>query len=335
MIVCFGEIMLRLSTPNQERIMQTRQLDVQYGGSEANVAVSLAQLGATSSFITRVPATELGQAALSEVRRYNVETSLSIFGGERLGLYFLETGTGNRPSKVIYDRANSGMAMLERGMIDWDKIFSKGVLQYAPTWLHWSGITPAISQSAADATLEAIEKAQQYGLKISCDLNYRSNLWSYDKLPSDIMPQLLSGCDVMLGDGDTLKTYFGIQGTGYEDIIEKTFLKFPKLKFIAMTARKAFHASHNAYKGFLHDRKKMYESREYDIPDINDRIGAGDAFMASLIFQLSKNAEPQFATDFATAAAALKHTIPGDFNLVSEKEIEALMKGNTGGKVSR
>lgn len=328
-IICFGEIMLRLSTPNQERILQTRQLEVQYGGSEANVAVSLAQLGAISTFITRIPATELGQAALAEVRRYNVETSLSVFGGERLGLYFLETGTGNRPSKVIYDRVNSGMASLKCGMIDWEKVFENA------TWLHWSGITPAISQDAADATLEAIEAAQRHGLHISCDLNYRSNLWKYGKLPSDIMPQLLRGCDVMLGDGDTMKTYFGIQGIDYQDIIEKTFFAFPKLKYIAMTARRAFNASHNAYKGFLHDGKTMYESKEYDIPDINDRIGAGDAFMASLIFQLSKNAPPQYATDFAAAAAALKHTIQGDFNLVSETEIEALMRGNTGGKVNR
>ena len=328
-IVCFGEIMLRLSTPNQERILQTRQLEVQYGGSEANVAVSLAQLGAISTFITRIPPTELGQAALAEVRRYNVETSFSVFGGDRLGLYFLETGTGNRPSKVIYDRGNSGMASLKRGMIDWEKVFENA------TWLHWSGITPAISQDAAEATLEAIEAAQRQGLRVSCDLNYRSNLWKYGKLPSDIMPELLKGCDVMLGDGDTMKTYFGIEGADYQDIIEKTFSAFPKLKYIAMTARRAFNASHNAYKGFLHDGKTMYESKEYDIPDINDRIGAGDAFMASLIFQLSKNTPPQYVTDFAAAAAALKHTVQGDFNLVSETEIEALMKGNTGGKVSR
>lgn len=328
-IICFGEIMLRLSTPNQERILQTRHLDVQYGGSEANVAVSLAQLGAESSFVTRVPATELGQAALSEVRRYNVETNLSVIGGERLGLYYLETGTGNRPSKVIYDRTNSGMATLERGMINWDNTFKNA------NWLHLSGITPAISKSAAEATLEAIEAAQRHGLTVSCDLNYRSNLWNYGTLPSEIMPQLLRGCNVMLGDGDTMSTYFGIQGVDYQDIIKKSFDSFPKLKYIAMTARRAFHASHNAYKGFLHDGDTMYESREYDIPDINDRIGAGDAFMASLIFQLSKNAPPQYATEFATAAAALKHTIQGDFNLVSETEIIALMKGNTGGKVSR
>ena len=328
-IICFGEIMLRLSTHNQDRLLQTRQMEVQYGGSEANVAVSLAQLGAVAAFMTRLPATELGQAALAEVRRYNVETNLSVFGGDRLGLYYLETGKGNRPSKVIYDRQHSSMATLTCGMIDWEKALDNA------TWLHWSGITPAISQSAADVTLEAIEMAQKKGLMISCDLNYRSNLWKFGKHPSDIMPQLLQGCDVMLGDGDTMGTYFNIKGADYQEIIEKTFLTFPKLKYIAMTARRAFHASHNAYKGFLHNGKTLYESREYDIPDINDRIGAGDAFMASLIFQLSKEAPPQYVIDFAAAAAALKHTVQGDFNLVSEKEIEALMGGNTGGKVSR
>lgn len=328
-IICLGEIMLRLSTHNQERILQTRQLEVQFGGSEANVAVSLAQWGPKTSFITRVPATELGEAALSEVRRYKVDTSLSVMGGERLGLYFLEPGTGNRPSKVIYDRANSGMATLERGMIDWDKAFENA------TWLHWSGITPAISQKAADATLEAIEAAQRHGMTVSCDLNYRRNLWKYGKHPSEIMPQLLRGSNVLLGDGDAISTCFGIEGDDYQDIIKKTFLEFPKLKYIAMTARKAFHATHNAYKGFLHDGETMYESREYDIPDINDRIGTGDAFMAGLIFQLAQNALPQYVVDFAAAAAALKHTIQGDFNLVSVAEVESLIQGSTGGRVSR
>lgn len=328
-IICLGEIMMRLSTHNQERILQTRQLEVQFGGSEANVAVSLAQWGPKTSFITRVPATELGEAALSEVRRYKVDTNLSVMGGERLGLYFLEPGTGNRPSKVIYDRNNSGMATLEPGMIDWDKAFENA------TWLHWSGITPAISQKAADATLEAIEAAQRRGLTVSCDLNYRRNLWKYGKHPSEIMPQLLRGSNVLLGDGDAISTCFGIEGDDYQDIIKKTFLEFPKLKYIAMTARRAFHATHNAYKGFLHNGETMYESREYDIPDINDRIGTGDAFMAGLIFQLAQNSPPQYVTDFAAAAAALKHTIQGDFNLVSVAEVEALIGGNTGGRVSR
>lgn len=343
MIICFGEIMLRLTPPNQERLLQMRQLDVQFGGSEANVAVSLAQFGAKVEYVTRVPSTEIGHAALGEVRRYGVDTTPSVYGGDRLGLYYLEMGAGNRASKVIYDRANSGMASLQKGMIDWASVFK------TTTWFHWSGITPAISQSAADATLEAIHAAREAGITVSCDLNYRANLWKYGKTPADIMPELMKGCDVMLGDGDTIDTYFGIKGNDYLDVIEKTFEAFPKLQYIAMTARKAYHASHNAYKGFLHNRKTLFESREYDIPDILDRIGAGDAFMGGLIYCLSNQTPPplrresygqyesveQYAVNFATATAALKHSVRGDFNLVSVSEVESLMSGNTGGKVSR
>lgn len=329
MIICFGEIMLRLTPPNQERLLQMRQLDVQFGGSEANVAVSAAQFGAKTGYVSRVPATELGHAALGEVRRYGVDTTPSVLGGDRIGVYYLEMGAGNRSSKVIYDRANSGMASLQKGMIDWDSIFKTA------TWFHWSGITPAISQSAADATLEAIEAAQKAGITVSCDLNYRANLWKYGKTPAEIMPQLLKGCDVMLGDGDTIDTYFGIKGSDYLDVMEKTFKAFPKLKYIAMTARKAYHASHNAYKGFLHNGTTLFESTEYDIPDILDRIGAGDAFMGGLIYCLAGGKTPQYSVDFATATAALKHSVRGDFNLVSVSEVESLMGGNTGGKVSR
>lgn len=329
MIICFGEIMLRLTPPNQERLLQMRQLDVQFGGSEANVAVSIAQFGGKTAYVSRVPSTELGHAALGEVRRYGVETTPSVWGGDRLGLYYLEMGAGNRASKVIYDRANSGMASLEKGMIDWAAIFQTA------TWFHWSGITPAISQTAAEATLEAIKEAQKAGITVSCDLNYRANLWKYGKTPADIMPELLEGCNVMLGDGDTIDTYFGIKGIDYLDIMEKTFEAFPRLKYIAMTARKAYHASHNAYKGFLHNRTTLFESKEYDVPDILDRIGAGDAFMGGLVYCLSEGKTPQYAVDFSTATAALKHAVRGDFNLVSVSEVESLMGGNTGGKVSR
>lgn len=336
MIICFGEIMLRLTPPNQERLLQMRQLDVQFGGSEANVAVSLAQFGAKVQYVSRVPGSEMGHAALGEVRRYGVDTTPSVYGGDRLGLYYLEMGAGNRSSKVIYDRANSGMASLQKGMIDWADMFKTA------TWFHWSGITPAISQSAADATLEAIQAAREAGITVSCDLNYRANLWKYGKTPADIMPELMKGCDVMLGDGDTIDTYFGIKGNDYLEVMEKTFEAFPKLQYIAMTARKAYHASHNAYKGFLHNRKALFESREYDIPDILDRIGAGDAFMGGLIYCLSHPTPPpqyesveQYAVNFATATAALKHSVRGDFNLVSVTEVESLMGGNTGGKVNR
>ena len=328
MIICFGEIMLRLSPPNNLRMAQARSLDVQYGGSEANVAVALAQFGAQSAYVTRVPDSEVGRSSLGELKKYGVDTSLTVFGGKRLGLYYLEVGAGNRSSKVVYDREGSGMATLQEGMIDWHHIF-KGA-----TWFHWSGITPAISQSAADATLEAIKIANESGIIVSCDLNYRGNLWQYGKKPSEIMPELLNGCAVMLGDGDTIDTYFDIKGSDYKEVFEKTFQRFPKLQYIAMTARRAFHASHNAYKGFLHDGKTLYESREFDVPDIIDRIGAGDAFMGGLIYCLQKNDTPQYCVDFAAATGAMKHSIHSDFNLATVAEVESLMKGNTGGKVS-
>jgi 2-dehydro-3-deoxygluconokinase len=329
MVVCFGEIMLRLTPPNNMRIAQTTSYDAQYGGSEANVAVSLAQFGAPAAYATRIPKNDVGQAALNELRKYGVDTTPSVFGGDRIGVYYLEMGAGARGSKVIYDRANSGMATLKKRVIDWKKVF-KGA-----TWFHWSGITPAISQSAADATLEAIETAKKMGLTVSCDLNHRANLWQYGKHPSKIMPDLLRGCDVMLGDGDTIDLYFNLKGKDYTEVFNKTFEAFPNLKYIAMTARKAYHASHNAYKGFLHNGTALFESKEYDIPDILDRIGGGDAFMAGLVFKLYQNEPPQLAIEFATAAATLKHYVHGDFNLSSVQEVESLMKGNTGGRVSR
>jgi 2-dehydro-3-deoxygluconokinase len=329
MVICFGEIMLRLSPPHNLRIAQATQLDIQVAGSESNVAVSLAQFGLPAAYVTRVPDTDISQLALSTLKKYGVDTTPSVFGGDRLGIYYLEIGVGSRGSKVIYDRANSGMATLKKGMIDWEKVFQN------TAWFHWSGITPAISQTAADATLEAIEIAGQMGLTVSCDLNYRANLWQYGKHPNEIMPDLLRGCDVMLGDGDTIDLYFNLKGKDYSEVFSKTFDAYPNLKYIAMTARKAYHASHNAYQGFLHDKTTLFQSKEYDIPDILDRIGGGDAFMAGLIFKLYQNESPQLAVEFATAAATLKHYIHGDLNLSTVAEVESLMKGNTGGRVSR
>lgn len=332
-ILCFGEIMMRLTPPNHQKIAQATSLDIQYGGSEANVAVSLAQFGLKSAYTTRVPNTDLGRAALGELAKYGVDTTPSVFGGARLGLYFLEMGAGLRGSKVVYDRAHSGVASLEKGMIDWENALN-GV-----TWLHWSGITPAVSQSAAEVTLEALKTAQKMGITVSCDLNYRANLWQYGKHPAEIMPELLQNSNVMLGDGDTIDLYFGIKGANYAEVFEKTAAAFPNLDYLAMTARKAFHASHNTYKGFLYSKHfendKMIASKEYDMPEILDRIGGGDAFMAGLIYGLAKNTPPQYAIEFATAAAILKHYVNGDFNLSSLSEVEALVNGNTGGRVSR
>jgi 2-dehydro-3-deoxygluconokinase len=328
--LCFGELLLRLSAPNHLRLSQSASLDVQFTGSEANVAVSLAQFGSPTRFITCVPDNEVGKMGLSLLKKLDVDTQLCVLSGERLGLFYFEMGIGHRASKVLYDRAHSSLATIAKGEIDWHKAF-EGI-----SWFHWSGITPAISQAAADATLEALQVAKELNITISCDLNYRSSLWKYGKQPSEIMPQMVQYCDVLLGDGDTIDTYFGVKELIYNDLALKTFDVFPKLQYIALTARKAIHASHNTYKGFLHDKTTMYESKEYDIPDILDRLGTGDAFMAGLIHTLQTTEKSsQYAVDFAAASATLNHAIYGDFNLITEGEVVAVMQGNTGGKVHR
>lgn len=329
-IICFGEIMLRLSPPDSLRLVQAHSFDAIYGGSEANVAVSLAQLGLPAAYITRVPDHELGYAALGAVARYGVDTGPCAFGGERIGVYFLEMGAGRRSSKVLYDRQGSGMATLMPGMIDWRKALEN------TSWLHWSGITPALSQGAADATLEALQIATELNVRISCDLNYRDKLWKYGKTPAQIMPELVRHTDVLLGDATAFDICFGIQAAGQEALLKSVAEQFPRLRHIAISSREGFSASHNTYRGLLFDGKNTYESRTYELPDMLDRIGGGDAFMAGLIFGLRQAlADPQEVIEFAAAAAALKHYVKGDFNLSTETEVRSLMAGNMGGRVSR
>lgn len=330
-IVCFGEIMLRLSPPDGLRFLQANTFDANYGGSEANVAVSLAQWGIPSSFVTRVPDNELGRAALGAVTRHGASTQNCIFGGERLGLYFLEPGVGRRGSKVLYDRQNSGMASLEPGMIDWRK-----ALQDA-TWLHWSGITPALSHSAADATLEALQFAAELQLPVSCDLNYRDKLWKYGKSPAEVMPQLMEHTHLILGDALTFDLYFGMKNADETALLHNVHDRFPQLQYVAMSSREGISATHNTYRGVLFDGETVHHSRTYDLPDMLDRIGSGDAFMAGLVFSLRNGltAHPQDAIEFAAAAAAWKHYVRGDANLATEHEVRSLMAGNMGGWVSR
>lgn len=331
-ILCFGEIMLRLSPPDGLRFAQAHCFDAVFGGSEANVAVSLAQLGLPSAYATRVPDSELGRAALGALARYGVDVQRVAFGGERLGLYFLEMGAGLRSSKVLYDRQNSGMASLAPGMLDWRKILD------GATWLHWSGITPALSQSAADATLEALEIAAEMRLRVSCDLNYREKLWKYGKTPAQIMPRLVALTDVLLGDATAFGICLGIPTQGLEDseMLRRVAEQFPRLSQLAMTSRAGFSASHNTYKGALFDGKNLHRSQAHDLPDMLDRVGSGDAFMAGLIFGLHKM--PGTAAEiveFAAAAAALKHYVRGDFNLSTEQEVRARMAGEAAGRVNR
>lgn len=243
-VICFGEILLRLSPAAGKRLIQAEQFDVIYGGSEANVAVSLSVLGHESLFVSRIPESQPGRAALGALSRYGVQTGKTVWGGNRLGIYFLEPGAGLRGSQVIYDRDGSGMATLQPGMINWGEVLA------GCDWFHWSGITPALSQSAADATREAVNTAREMGMPVSCDLNYREKLWKYGKNPSDIMPELMQQCTVILGDPGTFHLYSGIKGATDNEILHEFSSKFPAVENIAMTKREGFTATHNTYRAF-------------------------------------------------------------------------------------
>ncbi len=340
----FGEIMLRLSPPGFLRFSQTTSFDVVYGGGESNVAVSLANYGVPVDFVTRLPKNDIGECALMEMRKRGVGTDKIIYGGDRLGIYFLETGAVSRGSKVVYDRAHSAMAEIEKGMVDWDAVF-EGV-----EWFHWTGITPAISHGAADACLEAVKAASAKGITISTDLNYRAKLWKYGGDREAIMTELTSYCDVILGNEEDAEKHFGIHPEGLDvhkhghDVKADAFLsvckqmmkKFPKAKKVITTLRGSISASHNTWAGVLYDGEKMYETRQYQITDIVDRVGGGDSFMGGLIYGLLKYPEDdQNALDFAVAASCLKHTIKGDANLVTVDEVEKLMGGDASGRVAR
>ncbi len=325
--------MLRLTPFNYQRIEQAKTLGIEYGGSESNVATTLAQLGTPVDYVTRVPDSSFGLSALACMEGWGVNTQYSVYGGERLGIYFVETGAGRRNSKVIYDRKGSSMYHLTPGMINWPAIFQDA------QWFHWSGITPSISQSAADACAEAVQAARDAGLMISCDLNYRSKLWKFGVHPSEVMPQLIKDCDVISGDEDVLDIYFNIKSINREDAFKQMQNRFPRAKFISFTEREGLSAIHNTYQGYLFHDNLIYESKKYDIPDIIDRLGTGDAFMAGLINKLSSGAKDgndiQSVIEFATAVAVHKHYITGDINVVSREEVESLMAGNTGAKVRR
>lgn len=343
-VVTFGEIMLRLSPPGFLRFSQANSFDVIYGGGESNVAVSLANYGLPVEFVTRLPNNDLGKCALMELRKRNVGTNYILEGGDRLGIYFLENGAVSRGSKVIYDRLNSAMSEITKGTIDWKEIFKD------TQWFHWTGITPAISKSAADACLEAVKLASEMGVTISTDLNYRAKLWNYEGDREKIMTELTSYSDIILGNEEDAEMHFGIKpkdiniNTQGEKIKAESFLsvcqqmytKFPKAKKVITTLRGSISASNNTWAGILYDGSKMIKSTEYQITHIVDRVGGGDSFMGALIYGLihySNN--DQKALDFAVAASCLKHTIKGDVNLVSISEIEKLISGDSSGRVAR
>ena len=345
-VVTFGEIMLRLSPPGFLRFSQTNSFDIIYGGGESNVAVSLANYGVPVRFVTRIPENDIGQSAKMEMRKRGVETEFMIYGGDRLGIYFLETGAVSRGSKVVYDRAHSAMSEIQTGMIDWDKAFD-GV-----KWFHWTGITPAISQSAADVCLEAVKIAHEKGITISTDLNYRAKLWKYcdNSQRENIMTELTSYCDIILGNEEDAEMHFDIKPEGLtvqtqgKEVKAEAFLsvckqmmkKFPKAKKVITTLRGSISASHNTWAGVMYDGTTMLKSPQYQITDIVDRVGGGDSFMGALIYGLIEfQNNDQKALNFAVAASCLKHTIKGDANLVTVDEVNKLVEGDSSGRVAR
>jgi 2-dehydro-3-deoxygluconokinase len=340
-IVTFGEVMLRLSPPGFLRITQATTLDVSFGGAEANVAVSLAKFGLPAEFVTRLPNNDLGETCLANLRRYGVGTRHIIRGGDRLGIYYLETGAAQRGSKVVYDRANSAAATIQPGMIDWKTVFA------GASWFHTTGITPAISGSAAESAIDALRTAHELGLTVSCDMNYRKNLWKWGKKASEVMPELFRWCDVAIGNEEDAKDVFGIEApeadiTGgkveadsYRYVCEKLVERFPNLKTVAITLRGSISASHNTWSGVLWHQGQFYATRVYDIAFIVDRVGGGDSFVAGLIYGMQTYADPQKSLDFAVAASCLKHSIYGDFSEITVAETEKLMQGDASGRVAR
>ena len=343
-VVTFGEIMLRLATPGFQRFIQSASLNATFGGGEANVAVSLANYGIDTEFVTRLPNNDIADWCVSELRKYNVGTKEIIRGGERVGIYFLETGAVARSSKVVYDRANSSIAEIKPGMINWREVLKDA------DWFHWTGITPALSQGAADACLEAIKVANELGVTVSTDLNYRKNLWKYGKKASEVMPELVAGCDIILGNEEDAEKVFGIKPEGFDaehsggevdaaefqSVCVQLMNKFPGAKKVIITLRGSINANHNTWGGVLYSNDTLHQSKRYDITHIVDRVGGGDSFMGGLIYGLlTYTDDDQKALDFAVAASCLKHTIYGDFNLVTVSEVENLMKGDGSGRVMR
>ena len=341
-IVTFGEVMLRLATPGYQRFSQATSLQATFGGGEANVAVSLANYGLKAEFVSRLPKNDIAQACIMDLHKHGVSTGNMEFGGERMGIYFLETGAVARPSKVIYDRAYSSVSEIKPGMVNWEKVFEN------TQWFHWTGITPALSQSAADTVNEAIEVATRLGITVSTDLNFRKNLWKYGKKASEVMPALVSGCDIILGNEEDADMVFGIKPEGvnvtsghvdaaaYQSVCVQMMKRFPRAKRVIITLRGSVNANHNSWSGVLWNGEKLLKAPDYDITHIVDRVGGGDSFMGGLIYGLiSYPVDDQKALNFAVAASCLKHTIYGDYNLVTVAEVENLMGGDGSGRVSR
>ena len=340
-IVTFGELMLRLAPPGCERFLQSPLFQATFGGGEANVAVSLANFGLPASYVTVLPARNpLGDLAIADLHRFGVDTSAVVRGKGRMGIYFLETGANQRPSRVVYDREGSSISLAKPGDVDWNAAFA------GAGWFHITGITPAISESAAALSMEAVQTARQKGLTVSCDLNYRKNLWKWGKTASEVMRELVKYVDIAVANEEDVQMALGIQAkvdvhsgeldrAQYEALAGNVLAAYPDLKVVAITLRESRSASHNGWSACLHNRREFLLSRHYEITHIVDRVGSGDSFAGGLIYGLQVLPGHQEALEFAVAASCLKHSIPGDFNRVSVDEVKALVAGGGSGRVQR
>jgi len=339
-VVTFGEVMLRLKSPGFDRLFQTPALEATFGGAEANVAVSLAQFGVPVSFVSAIPANPIGDACIGELRRYGVDTAHVRRQGGRLGIYFLEAGANQRPSRVVYDRAGSSIAAAKPGDFDWNAVLD------GAAWFHLTGVTPAISQSAADLAIDGARRAREKGITVSCDYNYRKNLWKYGKSAPEVMREVVRHAHVGIANEEDCQKALGLEldvdvTTGaletdrYCAIALRVLDEFPGLERQVITLRESHSADRNGWSAVLHNRKQFLVSRRYEITDIVDRVGAGDSFGAGLIYGLLTLGDDARALEFATAASCLKHSILGDFNRVSVAEVEALVGGDASGRVQR
>ena len=336
----FGEIMLRLKAPGHERLFQSQRFEATFGGGEANVAVSLANYGMDAAFLTVLPQNALGDACISELRRFNVDTSRILKGPGRMGIYYLEAGANQLPSKVIYDRAYSSISLAGPGTIDWDAAF-KDV-----DWFHITGITPAVSESLMMLSVESVQEAKKRGITVSCDLNYRKNLWKYGKTADEVMCIIAANSDVLIANEEDVQKSLGItidvdvesgqiDSNKYEKLSNKVLELYPNVKKIAITLRESRSADSNGWSACLNNREEFMVSKHYDINDIIDRVGGGDSFAGGLIYGLTHYETDREALEFAVAASCLKHSILGDFNRISVDDAEKLMNGDGSGRVQR
>jgi 2-dehydro-3-deoxygluconokinase len=339
-VVTFGEVMLRLKSPGFERLFQSPTLEATFGGAEANVAVSLAQFGVPVSFASAIPANPVGDACIGELQRFGVDTSRMRRQGARLGIYFLEAGANQRPSKVVYDRSGSAIATAKTGDFDW------GVVLDGASWFHLTGVTPAISQSAADLAIEGARRAREKGITVSCDYNFRKNLWKYGRRAPDVMREVVRHVNVGIANEEDCQQALGIElevnvsggslsAADYRAMALRVLEEFPSLDKQVITLRESHSADRNGWAAVLHNRREFLTSRRYEITDIVDRVGAGDSFGAGLIYGLLTYRDDARALEFATAASCLKHSILGDFNRVTVAEVEALVSGDASGRVQR